>query len=163
VALTLADCTFPRRTTTRPSPKFDAVETINHCTGAAVMRYCFHSTINPQHLAVYRERHASVWPPLLEALRDAGWRNYSLFLGEDGLLVGYFEADDKDLAQASIAATQVNVRWQAEMAGLFAGEGSPDQGFTYLAEVFHLEDQLQSAGLALTPQGGDGVPASSPS
>ena len=63
-------------------------------------RYCFTSRVDPRHLDRYRERHAAVWPEMLAALRDAGWRNYSLFLGETGLLVGYFEADDKDLAQA---------------------------------------------------------------
>ena len=31
---------------------------------------------------------------LLEALRDAGWRNVLLFLSDDGLLIGYAEADD---------------------------------------------------------------------
>ena len=31
---------------------------------------------------------------MLEALRDAGWHNYSLFLPDDGLLIGYFLTDD---------------------------------------------------------------------
>ena len=104
-------------------------------------RYCFTSQVDPQHLDCYRERHAAVWPEMLEALRDAGWHNYSLFLGDTGLLIGYFEADDKDLAQARMAATEVNARWQAEMAALF-----PDEGFPYVPEVFHLADQLRAAG-----------------
>ena len=33
---------------------------------------------------------------MLTALRDAGWHNYSLFLRDDGLLVGYFVTDDLD-------------------------------------------------------------------
>src|SRR6476469_8038332 len=89
---------------------------------------------------------------MVTALRDSGWRNYSLFLDETGLLVGYFEADDKDLAQARMAATEVNARWQAEMAALFAGESNPDEGFTYLAEVFSLTDQLRAAGLPVDPE-----------
>lgn len=115
-------------------------------------RYCFTSQVDPRHIAAYRSRHAAVWPEMLEALRDAGWRDYSLFLGETGLLVGVFEADDKDLAQARMAATAVNARWQAEMAGLFAGEGDPDQGFVYLPEVFHLEDQLRRVAGRTGPQ-----------
>ena len=62
-------------------------------------RYCFTSRVDPGHLDRYRQRHAAVWPEMLTALRDAGWRNYSLFLSETGLLIGYFEADDKDLAR----------------------------------------------------------------
>lgn len=117
------------------------------------MRYCFTSRVDPRHLDAYRARHAAVWPEMLEALRDAGWRDYSLFLGDDGLLVGYFEADDKDLAQARMAATEVNARWQAEMAALFEADGPPDEGFRYLPEVFHLEDQLRAAGGAFASGG----------
>lgn len=115
-------------------------------------RYCFTSRVDPGHLDRYRERHAAVWPELLAALRDAGWRNYSLFLSETGLLIGYFEADDKGTAQARMAATEVNARWQAQMAQLFSADGSaadgrPDEGFVYLPEVFNLDDQLRAAGL----------------
>jgi L-rhamnose mutarotase len=110
-------------------------------------RYCFTSRIDPGHLDVYRERHAAVWPEMLLALRDSGWRNYSLFLDETGLLIGYFEADDKELAQARMAATDVNGRWQAEMAEMFSGDGNPDTGFTFVPEVFSLNDQLCAAGL----------------
>jgi L-rhamnose mutarotase len=115
-----------------------------------VPRYCFLSQVDPRHLDAYRARHAAVWPEMLAALRDAGWRRYSLFLSGSGVLVGYFEADDKDLAQARMAATDVNARWQAEMARLFAGERAPDEGFAYLPEVFHLDDQLRAAGLPTT-------------
>lgn len=126
------------------------METID--TGPAMTRYCFISHVDPSHRDRYRARHAAVWPDMLAALRDAGWRDYSLFLSDDGLLVGYFEADDKDLAQARMAATEVNARWQSEMADLFADDGNPDEGFTYLPEVFHLEDQLRTAGLPADPQ-----------
>jgi L-rhamnose mutarotase len=117
----------------------------------AMMRYCFTSQVAPQHLNQYRERHAAVWPEMLTALRDSGWRNYSLFLTENGLLIGYFEADDKDLAQARMTATDINTRWQAEMADLFAGDGNPDAGFSYVPEVFNLDDQLRAAKLPVDP------------
>ena len=77
---------------------------------------------------------------MLQALRDAGWHNYSLFLREDGLLVGYLETTDFNRALAQMALTEVNHRWQAEMTGFF--EGPPgikaDEQMTPLAEVFHL-------------------------
>jgi len=120
------------------------------------MRYCFTSRVDPRHLDRYRERHAAVWPEMLIALRDSGWRNYSLFLADTGLLIGYFEADDKDLAQARMAATEINAKWQAEMAQLFTGAGNPDEEFTYLPEVFNLGDQLRSAEL---PEGPAAEPA----
>lgn len=109
-------------------------------------RYCFLGHVDPDNLEAYRHAHAAVWPELLRVLRDAGWRNYSLHLRDDGLLVGYAESDDLDAAQARVAATDVNSRWQAQMAKLFAGEGAPDQAWEFLDEVFHLETQLAAAG-----------------
>lgn len=91
-----------------------------------------------------------MWPELLRALKDAGWNNYSLHLADDGLLIGYVESDDLDAAQARVAATEVNRRWQAEMAALFGIEGAPDESWTFLPEVFHLETQLAAAGEDLT-------------
>ena len=68
------------------------------------------------------------------ALRDAGWRNYSLFLRPDGLLVGYLETEDFAAARAAMERTDVNARWQAEMAPLFE-----EADFERLDEVFHLD------------------------
>ncbi|GAA1331264.1 L-rhamnose mutarotase [Pseudonocardia xinjiangensis] len=111
-------------------------------------RYCFQLQVRPDRLDEYRERHRAVWPDMLVALRDTGWRNYSLHLRSDGLLIGYVEADDLAAAQQAMAATEVNARWQAEMQQFFTGlDGrGPDEGFLLLDEIFHLEDQLAHHG-----------------
>ena len=57
-------------------------------------RVCFLLRVRPDRLDEYRARHRAVWPEMLDALARAGWRNYSLFLRDDGLLVGYLETDD---------------------------------------------------------------------
>jgi L-rhamnose mutarotase len=75
---------------------------------------------------------------MLAALREAGWSNYSLFLSGDGLLVGYLETDDFEAAQAAMERTEVNARWQAEMAEFFE-QGRPDHALERLEEIFHLE------------------------
>ena len=104
------------------------------------MRIGFTLKLNPDRIAEYDESHRAVWPEMLAALRDTGWRNYSLFLRADGLLIGYVESDDLAAAQAAMAATAVNARWQAEMAPFFADlDGRPDEGFLLLEEVFHLD------------------------
>jgi L-rhamnose mutarotase len=76
-----------------------------------------------------------------EALQECGWGNYSLFLREDGLLVGYLETEDFSAALEGMAAREVNTRWQREMAPFFEGtEGAaPDRAITPLEEVFHLD------------------------
>ena len=66
-------------------------------------RVCFLLRVRPERLAEYKERHKAVWPDMLEALRETGWHNYSLFLRDDGLLVGYFETPDYQSALAGMA------------------------------------------------------------
>ena len=58
-------------------------------------RHCFLLRVKPERMEEYRQRHARVWPEMLDALRRCGWRNYSLFLHDDGLLVGYVEIDGR--------------------------------------------------------------------
>ena len=108
------------------------------------MRVCFQLQVKPDRVAEYRARHAAVWPDMLRALADTGWTNYSLFLRDDGLLIGYVETTSLEQAQAGMASTEVNTRWQAEMGEFFEDlEGrAPDEGFLVLDEIFHLEDQL---------------------
>ncbi|MFJ6633644.1 L-rhamnose mutarotase [Streptomyces sp. NPDC091376] len=106
-----------------------------------MQRVCFLLKVRQERLEEYRERHAAVWPGMLAALSAAGWHNYSLFLRDDGLLVGYLETEDFAAAQAAVGATDVNARWQAEMAGFFeALDGAtPDEAMRPLTEVFHLD------------------------
>jgi L-rhamnose mutarotase len=107
-------------------------------------RVCFQLQVRPDRIEEYTARHAAVWPDMLRALADTGWHNYSLFLREDGLLIGYLETPSLAAAQAGMAGTEVNTRWQTEMAEFFEdlGPESPDTGFLRLNEIFHLEDQL---------------------
>ncbi|MHB8293167.1 MAG: L-rhamnose mutarotase [Acidimicrobiales bacterium] len=104
------------------------------------MRWCFALQVRPERLAEYEERHRAVWPEMQDALRAAGWANYSLFARDDGLLVGYLECEDFAAAQAAMRGAEVNTRWQAEMSEFFEGiDGrDPDATILTLREVFHL-------------------------
>ena len=111
-----------------------------------MQRVCFQLQVKPERIDEYKARHAAVWPDMLRALAESGWHNYSLFLRDDGLLIGYVETPSLEAAQAAMAATEVNARWQAEMGEFFAdlGDARPDTGFVQLEEIFHLEDQLEA-------------------
>lgn len=104
-------------------------------------RVCFLLRVRPDRLEEYRERHQAVWPEMLDALREAGWTNYSLFLDDTGLLVGYLETEDFERAQTLMAGTDVNARWQVEMAPFFEqlDHGTADASMRPLTEVFHLD------------------------
>ena len=105
-----------------------------------MQRVCFLLQVKPERLAEYKERHRAVWPEMLQALRDTGWHNYSLFLRADGLLGGYVETPDFDEARAAMARLEVNARWQAQMRDFFADPGgrNADEQMGEVEQVFYL-------------------------
>ncbi len=106
-----------------------------------MQRVCFILHVKPDRLEEYKRRHQSVWPDMLAALRETGWTNYSLFLREDGMLVGYLETPDFAAALEGMAAREVNERWQREMRDFFMDPQGrkADEQMATLAEVFHLD------------------------
>jgi L-rhamnose mutarotase len=94
---------------------------------------CFLLRVRQDRLDEYKEAHRAVWPEMLDALSATGWTNYSLFLDDDGLLVGYFETADYEAAIAGMEATDVNTRWQAAMSEYLVPP------MRRIEEVFHLE------------------------
>ncbi len=106
----------------------------------SIQRIGFTLRVKLEHIEEYVKRHQEVWPEMLEALTKAGWRNYSLFLREDGLLFGYVEVEDFETALADMAKTDVNSRWQKEMAPFFENEVGllPDQQMKPMRQVFYL-------------------------
>lgn len=90
----------------------------------------------------YKEHHKNVWDEMKAALRETGWHNYTIFLRDDGTLFGYFETPESlQVAQAAMAKTDVNGRWQDKMSPYFdIPDGAhPDELFIELEEVFHLD------------------------
>ncbi len=96
-------------------------------------RVCWTMRVRPDRLVEYREAHRAVWPEMLAALRETGWTNYSLFLDDDGLLIGYLETEDFEAALAGMEATDVNARWQDAMSEFLVPP------MRRIEEVFHLE------------------------
>jgi L-rhamnose mutarotase len=100
-------------------------------------RAAFVLRVKPDRIDEYVEAHARVWPEMLDALRRAGIRNYSIF--RDGTTVfGYFEADDLERASEYLAAQEVSARWQDAMAELLE-ERVPDGGPPPLPQIFRLD------------------------
>ena len=94
-------------------------------------------TIRQDKVAQYVTAHRQVWPEMRDALRRAGFRNYSIHLhGRQAF--GYFEADDPAAALRAIAAEEVNTRWQDGMAELLDQRVS-DSGPELLEEIFRLD------------------------
>ena len=103
-------------------------------------RIGFQFKVRQDRLEEYKEQHQHVWPEMLAALKQAGWHHYSLFMRADGVIFGYFETEESlAVAQARMAATDVNLRWQQFMAPYTDANIRPDESFIELEEYFHLD------------------------
>ena len=100
----------------------------------------FQFKVSPDHLVEYKEHHKNVWPEMLDALRETGWHNYTLFMRDDGLIFGYFETEESlAVAQAKMASKEINSRWQEFMSPFMDSNARPDETFVELQEYFHLD------------------------
>jgi len=105
-----------------------------------MIRVGFQFKVRKDRIPKYKELHEHVWPEMLDALRESGWHNYSLFMREDGLIFGYFETEESlSAAQAKMASQEVNTRWQDFMSSFTDAETRPDENFIELEEYFHLD------------------------
>ena len=105
-----------------------------------MQRVCFTKMVRPDKLEEYKRDHENVWEEMLQGLRNTGWHNYSLFLRDDGLLIGYFETPDLQAALDGMAMLDVNDRWQEAMAEYFVSEPGTrhDAQFHQVPQVFYL-------------------------
>jgi L-rhamnose mutarotase len=102
-----------------------------------VERVCFELEIAPGTEAEYDERHATIWPEMSAAIRDAGLRNYSGF--RRGTRVVYYGECHPDVATVfgRLGESEVNTRWAQSFEGVIT-RLVDDDGNLYLAdEVFH--------------------------
>ena len=103
-------------------------------------RVCFLLQVKKDRVEDYLKAH-QVWPEMLQAISDAGMKNYSIFIRKDGLAVGYFEADNPEESLRKVGQTDVNKRWQEKMAEYFeAGSGDMETGgIEWLEQYFYLK------------------------
>ena len=107
-----------------------------------MQRVGFMLKVKKDKIQEYKEHHKHVWPEMLDALRRHGWHNYTLFMNEEGVLFGYFEAEESfEASLAGMAQEEVNARWQEFMAPYFENLSGAhaDESMIQLEEVFHLD------------------------
>ena len=104
---------------------------------AAGERSSFVLHIRPDRVDDYIAAHRNVWPEMLDALRSAGFRNYTIFRSENTVF-GYFEADDAEAARSRMSSAEVQARWAVEIDGLLEPQ-SAAVGTAPLEEVFRLD------------------------
>ena len=97
----------------------------------SVTQYAWVLEVRPGYEDEYKRRHEQIWPEMVEALRLAGIRNYSIF--RYGLaLIGYFETGDLGAAIAALGKSEVNRRWSEYMAPIMKIDIDEATGFPFL-------------------------------
>lgn len=71
----------------------------------------------------YLRRHRDIWPEMVEMLKTAGVRNYTIWYCRDQLF-GYYESEDMERVDAVKRASPVQARWQEYMADLISADDS---------------------------------------
>lgn len=106
---------------------------------ASVVRRAFRFRVHPEKLEAYEEWHRRVYPELLRDMTAAGIRNYSLFLDPEGNVFGCLESTDWARADAAMARSEANRRWQQVMREYIVQPEEPGKSpAVSLKEVFHL-------------------------
>ncbi len=104
-----------------------------------MQRILFTFELYPGTEAEYKRRHDEIWPELVQALQEAGIKNYTLF--RRGMQVmAYAECDpDAETAFGKVGATEVNRRWSEWFEDIIVTL-TDDQGRLFQAEeVWHLD------------------------
>ncbi len=102
-------------------------------------RYCFTFELIEGREQEYDRRHQEVWPELVEELRKAGVRNYTLFR-RGRQVIAYAECyPDAVTVFGQVGATDVNARWSAWFEDVIE-RLTDDAGRVFTAdEVWHLD------------------------
>jgi L-rhamnose mutarotase len=102
-------------------------------------QYAWILEVRPGYEEEYVRRHQEMWPEMVEALREAGIRNYSIF--RHGLtLFGYFETDDIEKTREYLADSETNQRWSEWMDPIMKVDIDPTTQFPYLLPLqWHMD------------------------
>ncbi|HEV3404473.1 MAG TPA: L-rhamnose mutarotase [Gaiellaceae bacterium] len=102
-------------------------------------RLCFTFEIRPGTEAEYKKRHDEIWPELVDAIKEAGFENYSLFR-RGTQVVGYVECDpDVATAFATLGPSEANARWSKWFEDVIVSLTDEDGELYRLEEVWHLD------------------------
>ena len=101
-------------------------------------RYAWKGIVHDGCLEEYKRRHDEIWPEMLEVLKAAGIKNYTIWnVGNE--LFGYYECDSVAEAARVQAESPVVDRWNEYMKDILELEMDPVTGAQpKLEQVFRL-------------------------
>lgn len=102
-------------------------------------RYAWKAIVLDGMLDEYKKRHDNIWPELVEVLKKAGIRNYTIWnVGNE--LFGYYECDSVEEAAKVQAESPVVDKWNEYMKDVMVMEMDPETGAQPLMKQMFLLD-----------------------
>ncbi|MCV0427907.1 MAG: L-rhamnose mutarotase [Roseibium sp.] len=102
-------------------------------------KFAFKMQLNPGMEAEYRKRHDEIWPELVELLKSAGIRDYSIHLDRDtNILFGVLWRENAD-GMAKLPHNPVMQKWWAHMADIMETRDNNEPVAETLETVFHMD------------------------
>lgn len=104
------------------------------------IRYAWKAKVKPGHKEEYIKRHKEIWLEMVEELKKAGIKNYSIWIVDD-VLFGYYECEKGiDYALKVQAESKIVDKWNEYMKDVLEMEMDPiTKGQPHLEEIFYLE------------------------
>lgn len=103
-------------------------------------RYAWKAILKPGMKAEYKRRHDEIWPEMVELLKKAGIKNYTIWnVGDE--LFGYYECEKGlDFAARTQAESPIVDKWNEYMKDVMEMPLDPDTGVQpKLERMFFLE------------------------
>lgn len=103
-------------------------------------KYAWKGKIKQGCLDEYIKRHAEIWPEMVEMLKQAGIKNYTIWnVGDE--MFGYYECEKGvNFASDVQANSEINKKWDEYMKDILIMEKDPITGAQpLLTKVFELD------------------------
>jgi L-rhamnose mutarotase len=102
-------------------------------------RLCYVFELAPGQEDEYLRRHERVWPEVIDAIKEAGFSNYSLFRrGRE--VYAYAECEPTvDAAMAKLEAMDVNRRWSEYIRAVMTRSVDEEGRLFTAEEIWHLD------------------------
>jgi L-rhamnose mutarotase len=102
-------------------------------------RVAFKMKLKPGNEAEYTRRHDAIWPDLVEELRAAGIRDYTIYHDPETDILFATQKRTSDNTVASLAEREVMKRWFAHMGDIMDTNPDGSPVMKPLAETFHMD------------------------
>jgi len=85
----------------------------------------------------YKKRHDEIWPEMIQLMRKAGIKNYSIWNAGDDLF-GYFEVDDYSHLVNVMENSDIKKKWDEYMADIIEVDIDPETKLSKNMELMFL-------------------------